>query len=108
MDKRLLINRKFNTADYDIKDNWYAGKNILEQVKSVKQVTLDDTTSSAGDWSGMLVQELNKICNIIPWNQVNNWPRAGYTVYTGEVFCRLQSPLLKGELDQIITDYYNQ
>ena len=109
MDKRLLINRKFNTADYpDIKDNWYAAREILLQYKSVQSFELCDTTSSAGDWSGVIVQRLNGNTYIIPWGQENNYPHAGYTVYTGEVFCECDGTLTQEDINQIITDYYNQ
>ena len=109
MDKRLLINKTFNTAPHDeIKDNWYAGRELLKQFKSVKSVELTDTCSSAGDWSGMIVQELNQHTYLIPFEQSNNWPRAGYTVYTGKVFCSCPGTLTREDINQIIYDYYNQ
>ena len=109
MDKRLLINRKYNTADYTaLPRSWYAPRELLKRFRSVKDVILCDTTSSAGDWSGMIIQELNQHTYLIPFSQSNNWPKAGYTVYTGEVYCSCPGILTVEDINQIIADYYKQ
>jgi hypothetical protein len=76
----LLTNKQV-----DIQGNWYAPKKFLEQHKSVLQVELVDTTSSAGDWNGVFAQrELNR-CYLIPFSQTNNFPKEGFHLSTGEV-----------------------
>ena len=92
-DKRLLVNRVYNSADYDVKDNWYAIQEILSQFKSVHHVELFDTCSSSGDWQGFFIQYLNHKYYMISFYQENNWPRKGFTGYTGRVLLESNDPI---------------
>ena len=71
--------------EWQIEGNWYAPMQFLKRFKSVIRVELTDTTSSAGDWSGHLVQRSGNRCHFIMFSQVNNWPRSnGFTLTTDE------------------------
>lgn len=61
----LLLNREYN-----VQGTWYKPSDFLyENFKSVVRVELIDTTSSAGDWSGMIVQKINKTYYLIIFTQ---------------------------------------
>ena len=79
----LLTNRQWN-----IEGTWYAPEEHLEKYKSVVKTGYITMSSSAGDWEGMFVQKLNGWYYFIPFSQENNYPRSGFTLYTGEVFTR--------------------
>lgn len=85
MDKRLLLSREWNTADYkDLPRSWYAPEQLLERFKSVQYAYLTETCSSAGDWQGFIVQKIGKMSYVIMFDQTNNYPSAGFTVCTSE------------------------
>jgi hypothetical protein len=99
--KNLLINRTFN-----VQGNWYAPQEIINDYKSVKISELLNTCSSAGDWDGLFAQELNGKTYIIPFYQENNYPRSGFTLYTGDVFCKIDGKLeTRIEFDDIVQEY---
>lgn len=75
----LLLNR-----DYNVGGNWYAPKEYLLGFPSVIDVELINTSSSAGDWDGVLFQKINEKVYAIPFSQENNYPSSGFTIYTGE------------------------
>ena len=63
----LLLNR-----EYVVEGNWYAPKNFLyENFKSVTRVELINTMSSAGDWSGMLIQKRGYVPKSEDWQKVD-------------------------------------
>lgn len=82
--KALLINREWNVAG-----SWYEPCRKLEQFKSVINADYYCTSSSAGDWDGLMFQRLNNRIYAIPFSQVNNCPRGGFTLYTGDVVAKL-------------------
>lgn len=83
MQKNLLVGREYNTADYDdLPKHWYSPQELLRRYKSVKAVELFNTSSSAGDWDGWILQKLGKINYVIIFWQENNWPYSGFTVHT--------------------------
>jgi hypothetical protein len=97
----ILTNRKQN-----IEGNWYAPRAFLEHYKSVFAVKLLNTTSSAGDWDGIFFQLINGIVYGIPFNQENNYPNSGFTLYTGEVFFSCEYSIWNGNIEEkIIEDY---
>lgn len=52
-----------------------------------------DMTSSAGDWTGFFIQQTGKNSAVaIGFEQVNNYPKDGFTLYTAEY------PFYKGKL----------
>ena len=79
---KLLTDRTYVTKT----NNWYAPTcEYQASHKSVMRIVLMDMTSSAGDWAGFLIQKLGKhsaVC--IGFNQENNYPGAGFTLYTAE------------------------
>jgi hypothetical protein len=85
MNSRLLINRKYDTAELGLKNSWYSARDIFNKFSSVKNCDFWDTMSSAGDWQGYIVQKFGNKSYLIPFNQENNWPHAGYKVYTGNL-----------------------
>ena len=85
MNKRLLTNRVINTADFpDLPRSWYAPCEYLQRFASVKECELTNTCSSAGNWEGYIVQKLGGLSYVIPFSQDNNYPSAGFTLYTAE------------------------
>lgn len=84
LNKMLLVNRV-----KDIQGNWYAPLDHITDFKSVIDVEYVDQTSSAGDWSGLFFQKLNGTVYAIPFNQDNNWPQYGFTLYTGDLFASI-------------------
>lgn len=94
----LLTNR-----EWLIKGNWYAPQEYLQGFKSVKAVELTQTSSSAGDWDGIIFQVVKNKCFVIPFSQENNYPREGFKVYTGDVICKTKADYNK---EQIIEQYY--
>ena len=75
----ILINRQYNLSKAK---TWYGPKHFLEGKKSVEAIYLIDTTSSAGDWGGIIVQVLNGYVYFIRFYQVNEW--FGFSVTTEE------------------------
>ena len=67
-------------------NNWYAPTNeFKENYKSVIEIVLMDTTSSAGDWNGFIVQKVGKHKLIaIGFSQYNNYPHDGFMLGTCE------------------------
>ena len=61
-----------------------------------------DTTSSAGDWSGIVVFEHKGKFAIVPFWQVNNYPARGYTLHTAKPLVILNS---EPDMD-LIEEYY--
>jgi len=83
--KNLLINREWN-----IEGNWYQPCKKLEEFKSVINADYYCTSSSAGDWDGLMFQKLNNRIYAIPFSQVNNYPcGSGFTLYTGDVVTKI-------------------
>lgn len=83
---RLLENKTYVTET----NNWYAPTcEFQEKYPSVKRVVFMDQTSSAGDWSGFIIQATGaKSAVAIPFWQENNWRGAGFTLHTGTAFMK--------------------
>lgn len=79
---RLLTNKTYVTAT----NNWYAPTcEFHEKHPSILRMVVVDKTSSAGDWNGFLIQKTgSKRAQCIGFEQVNNYPREGFTLYTAE------------------------
>lgn len=67
-------------------NNWYAPtKELKEKYRSIKKIALMDTTSSAGDWSGYLIQQIApKKVIAIGFSQYNSHPHDGFSLMTCE------------------------
>lgn len=79
---KKLTNITFTTAT----NNWFAPtKELKEKYKSVIETELMDMTSSAGDWSGFIIQKLGKNTFVaIGFSQTNLYPHAGFGLQTCE------------------------
>lgn len=70
---------------YHVNGTWYAPQKKLEEMKSVVEAELTDTTSSAGDWSGYFVQKVFRTYYLIEFSQQNDYPEGrGFTLLTAE------------------------
>ena len=89
---KLLTNITFATAT----NNWYAPtKELKEKYRSIIETELMDTTSSAGDWSGFIIQKTGKNTFVaIGFSQYNSHPHDGFSIMTCE------HPFYKGKLNE--------
>ena len=73
---KLLTNKEYVTKT----NNWYAPlSEFWEKYKSIYTAKHMDTSSSAGDWSGYLVQRIGNIAYAIAFSQENNYPSTLWT-----------------------------
>lgn len=88
---KLLTNKIYATRT----NNWYAPTcEFHEKHKSILGFFPMNMTSSAGDWSGFFLQKVGKnTVYAIGYDQENNYPHEGFTLYTAE------HPFFKGHLD---------
>ena len=89
---KLLTNITFHTDT----NNWYAPLcEFWGSHKSVHSAEYMDKTSSAGDWSGFIIQQTGKnTIHAIGFSQENNYPGDGFTLQTCE------HPFYKGRVDE--------
>lgn len=65
-------------------NSWYGGLKLLKSnYSSIAKADFNDTTSSAGDWSGYILQKIGSTYYCIPAFQENQYPSGGYKTYTG-------------------------
>ena len=79
MFKGLLTYRNYNVPE----NNWYAPQKFLKSFPSVVEAEYINTTSSAGDWDGYLIQKIGNRYHVIFFFQENNYPGGGFTLTTG-------------------------
>lgn len=78
--KRLLINREWH-----ISGTWNAPRNFLrEKFASVVFCDHINTSSSAGNWEGLILQRFGKKLYAVLFSQENCFPRDGFTLSTSE------------------------
>ena len=65
---------------------WYDCLNEIEQKPSVVFADFFDTTSSSGDWGGVIIQRLGKTLYCHAFEQTNNYPNGGFTIYIIDTF----------------------
>ena len=89
---KLLTNVDFHTKT----NNWYAPTcEFHEKHKSIIRIEIMDNTSSAGDWSGFILQKTGKnTVHAIGFSQENCHPHDGFMLYTAE------HPFYKGRVDE--------
>lgn len=75
--ENLLLKR-----NYHVDGTWYAPQKFLESYKSVVKTGLLNQTSSAGDWSGYILQKIGKTFHVILFWQSNSYPHTGFDVVT--------------------------
>lgn len=88
----LLTNKKFIVRT----NNWYSPLAELgAKYDSIIAGELMDTTSSAGDWHGFILQKTGDTSVVaIGFSQYNNYPDAGFTLLTCE------HPFYRGRTDE--------
>ena len=75
----IVLNERINTSD--------VLRIIKERFSSVLDIEYMDTTSTAGDWSGIIVQKIGKTkCVAIIFSIENIFWRDGFNVYTDDVY----------------------
>lgn len=77
--KNLLLKR-----NYHVDGTWYAPQQFLESYKSVVKTEYLEQTSSAGDWSGYILQKIGKTFHVILFWQSNSYPNKGFDVTTDD------------------------
>lgn len=75
----LLLGR-----NYHVDGTWYAPQKFLESFKSVLFAEYTETTSSAGDWTGYILQKIGKTFYVILFWQTNSYPNSGFDIVTDE------------------------
>lgn len=85
MDKRILVERNY----YIVNDNGrttpsYVETFLKEKFSSVVRVSFVNTSSSAGDWTGLIYQRLNGRLFVIPFYIENAYPYSGFDCYTSD------------------------
>lgn len=99
--KQLLLEREFK-----VNGNWHSILNKLREFKSVEFANFFDTTSSAGDWGGFIVQKIKDVRYLILFYQENNFPRSGFTITTeSHPLSKWNGLLQPHDVLEIISDY---
>ena len=98
----LLSERTFSvTARRGCRLTWFTPLAFLkESFSSVLDAVHTDTTSSAGDWSGYILQRQGNTVWLIPFSQTND--RTCFTVYTEKPFAHIPYRLLKAEREELV------
>jgi hypothetical protein len=78
MNSRMLVDREWKVK------NASEFRELVTQHRSVVALEYTDTTSSAGDWGGFIIQKFGNKHYVIPFWQENNWPHRGFTVGTNK------------------------
>ena len=77
--RSLVLNERIRTSGVP--------RIIKERFSSVLAVEFMDTTNSAGDWSGIIVQKIGKKkCVAIIFSMENKYPYDGFNVNTDDVY----------------------
>lgn len=73
----LITDREFCVDSSDTQGGrltWYTPtEHIKKKFSSVLHTEFTDTTSSAGDWEGLIVQRQGSSAVVIPFSQENQW-----------------------------------
>lgn len=92
--RSLVLNGRIRTSNVP--------RMIQEMFMSVLRVEFMDTTSSAGDWSGIIVQKIGKEkCIAIIFSMENRYPSDGFNVYTDKVYFELPNNYTLENLQEI-------
>ena len=67
-----------------------------------------ETSSSAGDWTGVIFQRIGGTTYVIPFEQVINFPRSGgFTVYTDDFyFTKFEGPLTEDICTHVTHNFF--
>lgn len=88
--------------------NWYSSLEKLRSFPSVEMANFYNTTSSAGDWEGYLVQKHREQRYLILFSQTNNWPRGGFTIVTDKVIDTWKGELYRGPVETLVSLYLEE
>ena len=95
--RSLVLNERIRTSGVP--------RIIKERFSSVLSVEFMDTTSSAGDWSGIIVRKIGKEkCVAIIFSMENKYPYDGFDVYTDSVYYELPLNYTLEDLQKIYED----
>lgn len=95
--RSLVLNERIRTSGVP--------RIIKERFSSVVAVEFMDTTSSAGDWSGVIVQKISKEkCVAIIFSMENKYPHDGFNVYTDDVYYELPLKYTLKDLQKVYED----
>lgn len=82
-----------------IEGNWYSPVQYLKNFKSVVYTTHLETSSSAGNWSGIFIQKIGKKYKVFTFSQENRYD--GFSLNVGECFLETKKQLTNSRLDAI-------
>ena len=95
--RSLVLNERIRTSGVP--------RIIKERFSSVLAVEFMDTTSTAGDWSGIIVQKIGKKkCVAIIFSMENKHPHDGFNVYTDDVYYELPLKYTLEDLQKVYAD----
>jgi len=88
--------------------NWYAPSDHLQTYKSVEWVELVDTTSSAGDWNGIICQKIGDKRYLISFSQENNCYKPGgdWIIYTDDRYIAVTKEITRNKMVEIAIDTF--
>lgn len=88
----FITNRQFVATNKSGRTTTTDVKNIIiAKFKSVVNVEYIETTSSAGDWSGVIVQQLRGKSYAVPFSIENRYPDDGFDVHTHDLVWEIDS-----------------
>ena len=96
-----LTNRQWDKAGF----GWYDPRRKLLEYKHIVKAEYMNTTSSAGDWSGLAVAEYKGKFYVIPFWQENRYPYVGYKLSTAKYIARLDTMPSNDELGYMYDDF---
>ena len=77
-DKRILTSRRWH-----VDGTWFAPRKfITDNFPSVVYCDYMEMSSSAGNWSGLIIQRLNRQLHAVVFSQENSYPQSGFDVET--------------------------
>ena len=85
----VAANKAGRTTTTDVKD--IIMTKFMTKFKSVINVEYIETTSSAGDWSGVIVQQLRGKHYAVPFSIENRYPDDGFDVHTHDLVWEIDS-----------------
>jgi hypothetical protein len=77
MNKKILTDRKWHSGG-----DWFSPAKLIKKFyKSVVYCDYIETSGSAGDWTGLIIQKVGEKLYVIPFSQENTFPfREGYDI----------------------------
>ena len=83
-----------------IEGTWYSPINYLNSLKSVVYTTHLETSSSAGNWSGIFIQKIGTKYKVFNFSQENT-KHHGFLLYVGECIFETKKELTNSRIDAI-------